>query len=164
MYDGIRLLYRHTRVAPHQSVMGPHPPPKRHGWDRPKKRHRSTRSLATLEKRHRSARSLAITLEKRHRSSRSLTRYMVAWPRARQAALESPKLLHGTQSMRALTLDKLFHRVLVRRRQRLKLQLLCQIFCLQRRLSRLTRHLYRCRHYRRRRRLCRFYGKEQRTH
>ena len=25
LYDGISLLYRHTRVAAHQSVMGPHP-------------------------------------------------------------------------------------------------------------------------------------------
>ena len=52
LYDGIRPLYRHTRVAPHQSVMGAHSPPKRHGWIGPKKRHRSARSLATLEKRH----------------------------------------------------------------------------------------------------------------
>eukprot|EP01048_Picozoa_sp_COSAG05_P013202 COSAG05_NODE_1384_length_5014_cov_19.104440_1_plen_88_part_10 len=28
LYDGIRVLYRHTRQAPHQSVMEPHPPSK----------------------------------------------------------------------------------------------------------------------------------------
>eukprot|EP01048_Picozoa_sp_COSAG05_P012592 COSAG05_NODE_1273_length_5311_cov_11.089793_4_plen_85_part_00 len=52
------------------------------------------------------------------------------------------KTMATRPTMRALTLDKLFHRMLVRRRQRLKLQLLCQIFCLQRRLRRLTRRLY----------------------
>ena len=37
LYDGIRTLYRHTRRAPHYSVMELHPPPKRHGWGRLKK-------------------------------------------------------------------------------------------------------------------------------
>ena len=53
MYDGIRLLYRHTRVAPHQSVMGAHPLQSVMGGTGLKTRHRSARSLATLEKRHR---------------------------------------------------------------------------------------------------------------
>ena len=37
LYDGIRILYRHTRQATHYSVMELHPPPKRHGWGRLKK-------------------------------------------------------------------------------------------------------------------------------
>ena len=57
------FFYRHTRVTPHQSVMGAHSLQSVMGGIGLKKRHRSARSLVTLEKRHRSARSL-VTLEK----------------------------------------------------------------------------------------------------
>ena len=66
MYDGIRLLYRHTRRAPHYSVMELHLLQSVTGEICLKKRHRSARSLTTLEKRHRSDRSL-VTLKKHYK-------------------------------------------------------------------------------------------------
>ena len=60
-----------------------HPPPKRHGWIGSKKRHRSARSLATLEKRHRVQlnhfNGLDMLLRVRHPMCRKLLQMLVAY-------------------------------------------------------------------------------------